>query len=77
MTSSASWPVPSLIKVPVTVTLSLSSANKAQDIRPRPTATPIDASVVAELDSGVAAAEEELEMLTGAGAEFDSSGSST
>jgi hypothetical protein len=75
MTSSDSFPVPCVTTVPVTATLSLSPATNAQDIKPRPTATPFDGS------AGVLAVEPELdaalEIFTGAGAEFDSRGSRT
>lgn len=44
ITSRASLPVGNVISVPVTAVPSVSSASSAQDIRPRPTATPRDCS---------------------------------
>jgi hypothetical protein len=40
ITSSASSPLAIVIRVPVTCTSLSCSANRAQDMRPRPTATP-------------------------------------
>jgi hypothetical protein len=71
------------MSVPATVTLSLSSANKAHDINPRPTATPRDWSevelcaCVVEVAATTLEQEFELAIWTGAGAEFDSKGSRT
>ena len=76
MTSSASWPLDCLTNVPTTVISSLSSALRAHDISPSPTATPLGCS----FDDGGLLADTSgpaLGMLTGAGADFDSRGSRT